>query len=439
MKWLDNNKPFFYSIASVVGKPVANQKIDTAQVSFSNGEILFEANPDFLDTLTDEEIAAVIAHESYHIILNHLLELKDESYPNTEALKIAQEVIINDSLTNSMFLLPNFVLFGKDYIGDDASTYSTKEAYKILSEKFPQSDDKDDSDNQEHSPGIHEHNQSIADEDIKDFKKAVEKAFNQVKEKVDDSDGEIENAPEEIKEAFNHEPEDKQKRNVNSDTSSAAEQEIESNASLTTEWIDVLKIINPKFGQKKGMPNRKTTTDWFKRDRRIAHMYPKILAPSRKITNLEGGDDGVKPTILLALDFSYSIPKHMQKVLAELGQSVPEDMFEAYAVTFSTRTVDFNVKSAYNKTASGGTEFGVIEKKALQIQAMTGIYPYVLVLTDGEASFSVMTPSTENLNEKWFWFGIDNNCTFKMKNNKIRYAGDIFKNVYGIPHKESRM
>lgn len=126
----------FARLSQSIGQPMPNKEISTACVSYSpeTKVIHFEMNPDYIAGLSDEEIGAVISHETFHILLDHLSDLPDrKKYPNLKALIHAQECIINDALFGNVGLnLPKGVLSGVEIYQQDFSMFSTKEGYEFI-------------------------------------------------------------------------------------------------------------------------------------------------------------------------------------------------------------------------------------------------------------------------------------------------------------------
>lgn len=127
--------PTFATVALSLGIPVANEDSPhRAFVSYDtvDKKINFNLKPSYIETLSDDEIGAVIAHEVYHVLLGHLLELGDEQYAYKQILATAHECIINDGLFANIGLeLPEDVITG-DQFDHDFSYESTKSGYDFL-------------------------------------------------------------------------------------------------------------------------------------------------------------------------------------------------------------------------------------------------------------------------------------------------------------------
>lgn len=131
--------PYFYRIMLFVGVPVENYQIPTAQVSYNprDKKILFEINPDLVAEMSDEEVGFVIAHEAYHVLLNHLYESMDvDEYPDSKTLINAHEAIINDTVDGIIGLdAPQIGLIFGQLFGTDFSGFSTREAYDWIAKQ----------------------------------------------------------------------------------------------------------------------------------------------------------------------------------------------------------------------------------------------------------------------------------------------------------------
>jgi len=96
---LQNEKPFFaYLIMNM--RFIENKGIPTIGVN-SKGECHF--NPKFIDTLREQELKGVLAHEVLHLVLEHCIREKD----NKIIWNVATDLCINDILTTNHFVLPS--------------------------------------------------------------------------------------------------------------------------------------------------------------------------------------------------------------------------------------------------------------------------------------------------------------------------------------------
>ena len=157
MEMLSLSGRAFANLAQGLGYPIANEGIPTAQVQLNMDEkrIEFVINPNFIADLSDSDIAAVIAHETYHVLLDHLSEMADgDTYPLRNILIDAQECIINDSLPSSVgFETMDGTYKGMERHNQDFSNFTTQEGYDfILNKKQEEEDQKASDEDQEKEP-----------------------------------------------------------------------------------------------------------------------------------------------------------------------------------------------------------------------------------------------------------------------------------------------
>jgi predicted metal-dependent peptidase len=96
---LIQSQPFYASLLSMMRKiPCEGElakQIPTEAVAVENGRINFYYNPKFLETLTIDEAVAVMQHECHHVILSHLVRMRDEYKENPTLANIAQDCCCN--------------------------------------------------------------------------------------------------------------------------------------------------------------------------------------------------------------------------------------------------------------------------------------------------------------------------------------------------------
>lgn len=142
--------PSFATIIRKLGVPSANENIPTAQVSLdiNDRKILFEINPDYISSMADDSVAAVIAHEAYHVLLDHFDDLANrKDFPVQDAIVQALECIINDSLPGNVGVSTGPETFhGMEQFNQDFSYFSSQEGYDfIMSQRDAQDSSDEDS------------------------------------------------------------------------------------------------------------------------------------------------------------------------------------------------------------------------------------------------------------------------------------------------------
>lgn len=196
-----------------------------------------------------------------------------------------------------------------------------------------------------------------------------------------------------------------------SKSSSAAGQnlteQIMSDNKIQIGWVKILQIVNPDIGRDQGGLNTRATYDWSRQRRSSMLMPQKVRLPVYGVSRQDGYGAKMRPTVLIALDHSGSIDSRMTEVMRAMAKSIPTDYIDPYCVTFSTYYCHFDFRSAVNEVAGGGTDFSAVEYAAREVQKKTGIYPYVICLTDGYANFESAAPKISDLHKKWIWVDVD--------------------------------
>ena len=125
------SEPFFAALSRRVSK-VPNTAIPTAGVRVNPESARFEMayNPDFFAKLTDKERTAVLIHEFYHLVFEHVTSRKPEGV-NANHWNIAADLAINSHIEGlpEMACMPGVGPFA------DFSRYLSAEAYLKLIEK----------------------------------------------------------------------------------------------------------------------------------------------------------------------------------------------------------------------------------------------------------------------------------------------------------------
>jgi len=129
---------------------------------------------------------------------------------------------------------------------------------------------------------------------------------------------------------------------------------------------------------------------WAPPNRKIAWLYPRVLLPA------EHEIEKMQSSLLLAIDASGSIPRHILDRLLEIAGGAPRDRLTLAAVSFDTNVYPFDIAARLpGIRGGGGTSFDAIEQFALSLRR----YPdLVVVLTDGHAP----RPAVRHP-DRWFW------------------------------------
>lgn len=188
----------FGTLAAGIGYPVAEPSIPTARVvaNLDSGRVEFQINPHFIHDLKDSEIAAVIAHETYHVVLGHLGELiQTDRYKRHEILIDAQECIINDGLPGNVgFTTMAGTYRGLERHNQDFSIFTTQEGYDFILNKLQEEEQDgkgesgDDSNEKSNGEGDDSGSDSSDSDDAGDQKSSKSKSKDEDDSDADDQD-----------------------------------------------------------------------------------------------------------------------------------------------------------------------------------------------------------------------------------------------------------
>lgn len=405
----------FGSLANSIGTPVANEEIPTARVAFNTDtkKISFEVNPDFINPLTDDQIAAVIAHETYHVLLDHLSELSEPEYTDRSALIDAHECIINDALESNVGVrLPEDIgiRYGTELYNQDFSYFTTKQGYDFIvknkdnKEESPENNEGSSEDNAREDDdskgffncgGVY-----VPEEFADDFREAIKVSIKDTVDEVDED--QIDDDLKDVLDEFVS-----MSYSVNDNSSGFVKATIESGMNMN--WFKILSRINPKINTS---GKKRTETTWMKPPRRLLSVYPEVIIPEvvHERKDPRGAGDSL-PTIIVALDLSYSIPRNLVQKLVNLVDEVPEAFFKPIPVTWSDYVLPYDNKSK-RVVPSNGTNINAVYEYAQKITKEKGSAPYVFVISDGQCSFSHYSRikiDKDYLNNQWYWCAIKDN------------------------------
>jgi predicted metal-dependent peptidase len=387
---LDEHYAFFLTHVLNIGKPLWTDEIDTAAVALNpdTGDFFFVFNPDFAEKLDAEEMAFVAAHETLHILLNHLRLAKD--YPdNHQGFNLAADAVINDYLAESGFTAPEGVVSGLSLVGEDCSRKSVREVYDLLqaqggAEAARQAAEAAGTGGTD----IDEHNwMHDADE------AAAQLADTVFKQAQGDMPYEIADMRQDIEAGSAS-----TSQGNGPDTSTQAWRQ-EHGVSL--QWQKLLEDIDPDIFRRPsiGPPPRPS----FHRRPRKLGAFPDLHLPVTRIEPKKRDKAREKPSIVMALDTSGSIDRATANRFVTLARSIPQDKVDLHVCTFTTTYRQLDLDNP--RFPSGGTNFSAIERfirdRVLKEQRR---YPKaVVVITDGQAQFrSGMAPSSEQT-QSWHW------------------------------------
>lgn len=453
MTYLNDHFPFFTVVVSNLGRPVVNNhvvgkvgadhefleegtpiyEVPTLQVQRNKDDNQFELviNERFLDDLSDAEVAATLAHESFHITLSHLNEVfsldpeSKEFGKDKKKMVLAQECIVNDNVTNEGFKLPDLrmksketgelkggLFFGPDVVKRNVAYYSTREVMDLI-------EDDNEQLQQMGGDGENEHYVIMSDEDLKDLQDQISKGVRHAvfEGKIDPDDIDSD----EMKSVLKIDGKGKK-----AGTSKSKTQRHFEKMGISINWFRYLRRLDPSaFRDGGNMGDLKTS--WHAPRKKTAYMLNQgVRLPQYRNRFSKNNVGNLKPQIVFALDFSGSIPREMTEVMANLARAVP-DGIEIHCCTFSTEFVPFDHKRKdEQETASGGTDFSAVQQYVNSLNLR--VQPNVVVVTDGEARFGSVAPTQDIMDKRWNWLLIDPRnkmyAQSHVKDSTVEYLND---------------
>lgn len=398
--------------ARALGTPVSSDAVPRAAVSF-NGDldnIEFHLNEDYVSELTDTEIAAVLAHASKHVILNHLKERYDKLFANDRYIIEAHECIINDQIPMKYGIdLPEDTFAGPDVFGENFAHLTSAEGYEIVKNFYENQDESQDydsdesDDSQEAGQGPSEPTDNtdggddagepiacdgfeVSGEDAQAAKDAVSKAIAVA---FDGDD------PEEIERELGADARDAIEDAMDDASSSvpggtqysvgtgggpSVNAERYFGSQVIMNWAKLLEKIDPKI-LSRGKTQR--ITNWTRSHPAMASVYPDVILPSRRRVGGTGRKGkNAKPAVILALDFSGSIPASILGTLVKLAESLPADRVTPEVITWSD---DIQVYDERKRTvARMGTNFNKMIQWVKDYERENNLQAYVICVSDGQ-------------------------------------------------------
>ncbi len=459
--------PIFARFAAAMGVPVENPDIPTAMVSWNPTlkQITFNMNPDFITQWSDEEVAAIIAHETYHVLLNHLLEVPDRTnYPHSQVLTQAHECIINDGLPGNVGVTPpGNCMFGTQLFDQDFSDFTTKEGYDFILDFLKENAPEDKSDENQgegektensgangssSGGGSGQPGEKQGDGTPSSGSGEGAKSEDSSDEECDgagqgegDADGKQDGTPDmsqapstcggvsispedldafkaAVKAAVGNamkgmDPNDLPDALADilapnfgfgwgASNNKSGEMFAPSTHGMSMNWFRLLARINPTI---KSAGRNAVKATWSRPNRKLISSYPKVVLPSYQHNDPKAkGKEKALPTLVTALDLSGSIPRELVNDLVRLVDVVPPTSIVSKPITWDDVVIEWDPET--RKVVDGrGTRIEKVYEYALKVKAESGIDPYVVVISDGDFHIPYSV-SKELMLERWYWCAI---------------------------------
>ena len=348
------NEPFYAAISRRVNKS-SSTALPTAGVRICKETKQFEMlyNPDFFETLTDPEKAAVLRHEFDHLVFDHVTgRLPAEGM--TKLWNIATDLAINSHIADipKIACIPGVGPFAHLEKGKAAEFY-----FEELKKQQQEKQDKDKGEKGDGEPSDGDSGDGLPDTfDSHD-------GWSEQSDDVDNTDNEI--AKERLKEAIKKAAEECSKSNNWGSVSAEQRKKIMESLQTTVDWRKMLRY----FIKTSQRCDKSSTV------RRINKRFPRIHA-GKKVNRVA--------KIAISIDQSGSVSDQMLALFfSELNSLASIATFTV--IPFDTEVKDSLVyewkkgqKKEWNRVMCGGTDFNAPTKWVNK----SGEFDGHIVLTD---------------------------------------------------------
>lgn len=440
LDYLDQHYAFFLTKVLNIGNPHWTPQIPTAAVGFdpeketpTDFRLMF--NGDFALKLSESEMGFVQAHETFHIVLDHLTLFQDKKkFSNPKIANVAADCVINDYLYNMGLDVPEWVCRGEKIVGYDCANATVTQVYADIKQQMDDAacdacggdgEKKDGGGNGTGEPcdscggtGIPgAEGQFDSHEWLHDPSEAVKKAAQKMAQQAGQQGGQ-DAIPQGLKDKAD---EDKgtaaQNGGLMAGTGIVSAAGFAELKGVSLNWVELLKEINPDvINTRPGQPPRPSYHTPRRKLAGMRQLNPDINLP---VMTKRGNDKGELPSIVMALDTSGSIGDDDANRFVNLAKSIPQDKIHLFCCTFTSQYMPLDLDDP--KWVSGGTSFGAIEdfirrevvpSDAFKKTKNKDGYPNaVVVVTDGCASFPHTLTPEDKFKDRWFWLMTTMNYT----------------------------
>lgn len=436
---LEYISPSFAHFARILGVPQeGGTEYPTAAVVITkNNELNFYMNESFVSDLNDNQVAGVIAHEAYHIFLDHHDEINAPYYKDNQSLIQSQECIINDSIEVDFGLtITEDVMRGVSMFNQDFAFFSTREGYDFIMNKKDQNEDdsnESDSSNSENSSDANDSGEnSENDKDSKshscggiiveegaDLDKFNDFLQGEILDTVAIHDVDLSEMNNSIVD-FADQITDGDFSSSSSGANDTTGSQFVKPEVYAMKWKSLIDEIDPKILSVK---TKKSKRNWTRPNRRYMDSYPNVILPSKKRDeNAGNGDKGI-PHIIVALDLSFSIPHTLIPHIVSLAETMPQDKVKSIAVTWSSTVVPYDPESK-KVVNSCGTLINELIDWVNDYDRKNNVTSYVICVTDGKYYLH------NNYNsDNWHFVGLNSEDVERLKGDAFRYH---YKHIHNL-------
>lgn len=416
-----------------MGVPVESSQVDRAAVIYAGDDdsVKFAMSEEYVSTLTDDELAAVLAHEAHHIILRHLQERFERVFDVDRYVIEAHECIINDQIPIRFGLpLPEDTFSGPREFNEDFADFTSAEGYEIVKNFYEAQNPDENADGQDKSDSSgagaessdedsngsdsgEPSNDDVSDSDDVDAAGGAasdDPDDTQANDPSQDTKGcngiiiDPEADPETatqalddlIARAFDGVSGDDIERELGSDARDAVQDSMDeanensdggfsmsdspdgvydsshyASDGAVTNWEELIKHIDPGNGT--------DVARWNRFNPAITSIYPQVVLPLYERENY--GNRAGKPVVVLALDFSGSTPSHLLSTLVSMADSIPSTRVEPKVITWSDSVCEYD--QTKRTVERRGTNFRNMIRWVREEEARTDQEHHVVCVSDG--------------------------------------------------------
>ena len=437
-----------------------DERISTACVGFGKNATkpCFKFNPTFFDSLNEDQILFVIAHETSHMVMKHVHNLveTDEYKDNFKAFNIAADCIINDWLHKCGYPSGPW-FYGKKFFcehcggqgcsedinncsGTDCSDKTLSDVFKMVMNKMEQEGEGEGQPGEGEGEGEGEGYGGQGGEMVDDHDEwqnaDSEKLGDWIKENITGSPGEQEqqnqNNQSQQSQKSETEPGEGSGEGGGQGENPVAGIDVDNSDEIRTSdtdgWEDNQygkigenKSSNPSFTSTPGnivgsgaMFNldelRKVRANWrailtegtgMKEKSRLSwRRNPTVLMGNSNGYRLPYEQDEPVMRILVALDVSGSVSEQDKRLFLDCWRGIPRNAFDVRSVVFANRCAEIKPSKKSKKEfkhdyVGGGTEFSAITD---WIKTNNYEPDKIVVITDGGSYWRYTVKNPEKYN-----------------------------------------
>lgn len=189
-------------------------------------------------------------------------------------------------------------------------------------------------------------------------------------------------------------------------------------------WSNILALIDR--GVLRG--NNSLRNDWVGTKNSFSYLKPDVVIPRKKRSYSHYDYDGSsKPVVILALDFSESMPKELLKNVDFLLSHTPDNIVKVVPVTWSENVSLYS--GSHSIEPSGVTCIDSLYSFVENYKLENGVsHVYTVVITDGKCKFVNLSSYYQEKHRymtvfnDWFWVGLDNDSCDLIRKNFKKYV-----------------